>query len=920
MAGIPAELLGRGEEVELLTRLVGSVRRGESGVLVVHGEAGVGKTALVEHVLAAAPDARVLRCAGVESEMELPFAALHQLCSPVLDHLDDLPGPQRDALRTVFGMRDGDAPDRFLVGLGALSLLAGLGAERPLLCFVDDAQWLDQASAQTMAFVARRLLADPVVLFFSTRGRPEDLAGLPELELDGLGDRDARALLDAVLPFVLDPEVREQILAEAGGNPLALLELPRGLSPAQLAGGFGISTSTPVSQRIEEAFRRRLDVLPPDTRELMLVAAAEPAGNPAVVLQAAHALEIGPNAAAAAEADDLFELGARVRFRHPLVRSSVYQSAPWDERRRAHRALADATDPELDPDRRAWHRAQAATGPDDDVADELERSASRAQARGGYAAAAAFLERAAALTAEPGKRARRALAAAQAKHLAGARRAAADLLAAAEAAGLEEAQRAEADLLRAEIAYTERRGNDAPDLLVRAARRLEPLDARAARDAFLDALLAAHFAGRLARGTGLPEAAAAARGAPPAPAPPTASDLLADGLATALIDGYVAGVPLLQRAVRAFCGPDVSAAEQLRWLWPAAHVAMALWDDESYELLSERHISMARASGLLAVLPTALTTRIVALAFTGRLTAADQLIGELQLLTDALQVPAPSYGALFVAGWRGREAEMVDVTRGAIAENTARGEGAGLAFADYAHAVLANGLGRYQDALAAATTIDAFATEGFVIYTAALVELVEAAARSGETERAEEAFARLSAATAATGTDWSVGIAARSRDLLSGDDECEPYYREAIDALAQTRIRPQQARAHLVFGEWLRRRNRRVDAREQLRVAHEMLTEMGIDAFAERARRELLATGEVVRKRNVETLSDLTAQEAQIARLAVEGHTNPEIGAQMFISSRTVEWHLRKVFTKLQVGSRRELGALAKLGRVDLTA
>jgi DNA-binding CsgD family transcriptional regulator len=919
-AGNPAELLGRGEAVELLTRLIGAARRGESGVLVVHGDPGVGKTTLVEHVLATAPDARVLRCAGVESEMELPFAALHQLCSPVLDGVDDLPEPQRDALGMVFGLREGDAPDRFLVGLGALSLLAGLGADRPLLCFVDDAQWLDHASAQTIAFVARRLLADPVVVFVAARGRPEDLAGLPEMELGGLGDHDARELLNTVLPFVLDREVREQVLAEAGGNPLALLELPRALSPGQLAGGFAISTTTPVSQRIEEAYRRRLAALPPDTRDLMLVAAAEPAGNPSVVLEAARALAIGPNAAAAAEADNLFEVGARVRFRHPLVRSCAYQAASSSARRRAHRALADATDPDLDPDRRAWHRAQATTGPDDDVADELEQTARRAQARSGYAAAAAFLERAAALTAEPRARAQRALAAAQAKHLAGAHRAAVDLLAAAEAGPLKEAQRAEADLLHAQIAYTERRGNDAPELLVRAARRLEPLDARGARDTDLDAVLAAHFAGRLARGAGLRGVAEAARAAPPAAEPPTASDLLMDGLATALIDGYVAGAPLLQQAVRAFSGPDVTPAEQLRWLWPAAHVAMALWDDESYEQLSARHIAIGRASGLLAVLPTALTTRIVALAFSGELGAAHQLIGELRLLTEAIEVPTPSYGPLFVAGWRGRESEVADVTRAAIEENTARGEGAGLSFADYARAVLANGQGRYPDALVAATAIDAFASEGFVIYTAALVELIEAAARSGEAKRGAEAFERLSAATAAAGTDWAAGIAARSHALLSSDDECEPHYREAIDALTRTRIRPQLARAHLVYGEWLRRQNRRVDAREQLRVAHELLSEMGVEAFAERARRELLATGEVVRKRNVETLSDLTAQEAHIARLAAEGHTNPEIGAQMFISARTVEWHLRKVFTKLQVGSRRELGALAKLGRVDLTA
>jgi len=920
-ADSPAGLVGREREVEILARLIDAARRGGSGVLTVRGDPGVGKSTLVDHVLATATDVRVLHAVGVESEMELPFAALHQLCSPVLERLDGLPEPQRTALRTVFGLRVGNPPDRFLVGLGALTLLAGLGAEQPLICFVDDAQWLDQASAQTMAFVARRLLADPVVLIFGARAVTASFSGLPELTLDGLTNHDARALLDTTMPALLDGDVRERIIAEADGNPLALLELPRGLPTSELAGGFAVSATIPVSARIEETFRRRVDALPAGTRGLMLVAAAEPVGDPAVVLRAARTLGIEPQAAAAAEADGLVEFGTRVRFRHPLVRSAAYRAAEFDERRRVHRALADATDPDLDPDRRAWHLAQATPGPDDEVAAELERSASRAQARGGYAAAAAFLDRAAALTSERTARARRALAAAQSKHLAGAHRAAVDLLVVAETEPLDESQRAEADLLRAEIAYTERRGNDAPGLLVRAARRLEPLDPRTARDTYLDALVAAHFAGRLAHGTGLREAAEAARQAPPSAASPTASDLLLDGLATAVIDGFCAAVPLLQQAVRAFRAPSVSTFEQLRWSWPAAHIAMSLWDDESYEALSASHIEIARASGLLAILPTALTTRIVSHAFAGQLTAADQLIRELRVLTEAMEIPTPPYGPLFVSGWRGRETVVAEVSGTAVKEVTARGEGAGLAFADYAHAVLYNGLGRYQDALAAATSIDAFATEGFDIYSAALVELIEAAVRSGAVEQATDAFERLAEATLATGTDWGTGVQARSHALLKRDASAEDLYRDAIERLARTRIRPQLARSHLLYGEWLRRQNRRVDAREQLRVAHQMLSAMGMDAFAERARRELLATGETVRKRTLETLAELTAQEGHIARLAVEGHTNPEIGAQLFISARTVEWHLRKVFTKLGIGSRRELrGALLQLGQLDLIA
>lgn len=901
-----------------MTRLIAAAARGESAVVVLRGEAGVGKTALIEHILASPSEATVLRSVGVESEMELPFAALHQLCGPLLGHLDELPGPQREALSIVFGLAAGEPPDRFVVALGALSLLAGLGAEKPLICFVDDAQWLDQASAQTIAFVARRLLADPVVVIVAGRVGLPVFAGLPELTLDGLSGRDARALLSLVIPFVLDRDVVERILAEADGNPLALLELPRGPSPAPFVAGGGLSPLTAVSARLEDTFRRRLDALPADARGLMLVAAAEPVGDPVVVLRAASTLGIRFPATDPAASDGLVDIGARVRFRHPLVRSCAYDAATADERSRAHRALAEASDPDVDPDRRAWHLAQATTGPDDEVAAELERSAGRAQARGGYASAAAFLERAAGFTVEPALRARRTLNAAHAKHLAGAHGAAIDLLAAAESGPLDEGQRAQADLLRAQIAYMERRGNDAPPLLVRAARRLEPLDPRAARDTYLDAILAAHFAGRLAHGTTLRDVARTALRAPRTEGPPTAGDLLLEGLATALTDGYVAAVPLLRRAVAAFRGPDVSLTEQLRWLWPAAHVAMSLWDDESYEFLAGRHIHIGRESGLLAVLPTALTTRIVSHAFCGELVAAEPLVTELRVLTDVLQVPMPPYGPLFLSGWRGREVAEADVRNAAVADVTQRGEGAALAFADYGQALLANGLGHYDDALAAATSLDTFETEGFVIYTAGLVELVEAAVRCGNAEQASDACARLSEATLAAGTDWGGGVRARSQALLSSGDDAEDLYREAIERLARTRIRPQLARAHMVYGEWLRRRNRRVEARHQLRAAYEMLDSMGIEAFAERARRELLATGETVRKRTTETLTDLTPQEAHIARLAVEGHTNPEIAAQLFLSARTVEWHLRKVFTKLGITSRRELrDAVPRLAGVD---
>ena len=591
-------------------------------------------------------------------------------------------------------------------------------------------------------------------------------------------------------------------------------------------------------------------------------------------------------------------------FRHPLVRSAIYGASSVSDRQKVHGALAAVTDPRVDPDRRAWHLAQATVGPDEEVATELERSAARAQRRGGFAAAAAFLERATWLSLDPGPQARRALAAAQAKYLAGAPDAARRLLSTAEAGPLGELQRAEVDMIRAQIAYSTNRGRDAPTLLLRAARRLEPLDLRLARQTYLDAELAGDFAGRLAPGS-LREAAEAARRVPPAAGPRTAADDLLDGLAIAVTDGYAAAVPTLEQAVRGF--PAAAAGEQLRWLWPAAHVAMALWDDESYEVLSARHIEIGRQAGILAVLPTALTTRIVSYAFAGQLTAAEELIGELRTLTDAIGMPVPPYGPVFVSAWRGREGAASAVIDAAIRQSTSSGEGAVLAFADYARAVLGNALGRHEEALAAAAATDAFGVEGFTIYTQGLVELVEAAARAGVPDRAADALARLEEMTGASETDWSAGIRARSRALLVTDDQAERLYQEAIDRLAQTRIRPQLARAHLLYGEWLRRQNRRADARRELLRAFEMFTEMGLEAFAERARRELAAIGERVRSVTAARQHDLTDQEMQIAKLAREGLTNQQIAFQLYLSARTVEWHLHKIFTKLGITGRRQL-------------
>jgi DNA-binding CsgD family transcriptional regulator len=900
------ELTGRDAERRVLGGLVEAVRAGESRPLVMHGEPGVGKTALLEYLAGNAPGCRVERAAGVQSEMELAFAGLHQLCSPMLDRLDAVPYPQRDALRTAFGMSSGPAADRFLVGLAVLGLMSAVAERQPLLCLVDDGQWLDYASRTALAFVARRLEAESVGLVLATRDVGDDLAGLPELEVGGLREADARALLEAALPGPIDTRVRDQIIAETRGNPLALLELPRGLTVAELAGGFGLPGAAPLAGSIEESFGRRVAALPPQTRGLLRLAAADPSGDPALVWRAAARLGIAAEAAAPAAEAGLAEFDTRVRFRHPLARSAAYRSGPARDRREAHRALAEVTDSRLDPDRRAWHRAQAAPGPDEDVAEELVRSADRARARGGLAAAAAFLRASATLTLDLSLRAGRALAAAQAKTQAGAYDPARDLLAMAEAGPLTTSQQATADLIRAQLAFVTNRGSDAPALLLRAARSLEPIDAGLSRATYLDALSAGIFAGRLASpGSGVLEVARAAATAPPPPRGPRAPDLLLDGLAASYNDGYATGAPMLRRALASFDG-GLSAEEELRWLWLASVAAMRVWDGDAWDALSARHVRLARGTGALSELPLALISRCYLLLFAGDLTAAASRTAEIEAVKEATGSSMAPYCVLGLAALRGDEAETLALADATIKEVTRRGEGVGITFAEWASAVLHNGLGRYQDAEAAARRATSYEADlGSMIWPS--VELIEAAARSGMPETAADAVKRLVVMTDSSGTDWALGLQARSRALVSRGEEAERLYQESLERLGRTRLRLDLARAHLLYGEWLRRERRRTDAREQLRRAHDMLCAMGAEAFAERAGRELRATGETARKRTPVRQEDLTAQEAQIARLARDGLSNPEIGTRLFISAHTVQYHLRKVFAKLGITSRSQL-------------
>ena len=910
----PRPLAGRGPESARLDRMLADARAGQSAVLVLRGEPGIGKTALLGYAAERAAGFQVVRAAGAESEMELPFASLHQLCGPMLGGLGRLPPPQHEALGTAFGLSSGAQPDRFLIGLALLSLLSDTAEKRPLLCLVDDAQWLDRSSAQVLAFVARRLQAESVVLLFAERepggpGELDELAGLPDLPLRGLPADGASELLASAISGPLDHRVQNRILAEAHGNPLALLELPHELSPAELAGGFGLG---PLPGRIEESFLRRVQQLPAATQRLLLVAAAEPTGEPALLWQAAGTLGIPAEAAGPAQANGLLDLGAQIAFRNSLLRSAVYRAAAADERRSAHLALAAATDAETDPDRRAWHRAHATLAPDEDVADELERSAGRAQARGGLAAAAAFLERAAALTPDPGRRARRALYAARAKHLAGAPHEALTLLTAAAAGPLGDFDRAMLQRLRGQIALDARRGGDAVPLLIEAARQLEPLDPALARETHLEALRAASITGRL--GVGARAAAEAARRAPSPHGPPRAIDLLLEGLALRFTDGYAASAPALKRALREVRDQGERAGQDVRWPWTGRRVAPDLFDDDTWLALGTRNVQIARDAGALAVLPLAMNYLATLRIFEGDLDAAAVLLEEAEAIAYATGAAPIVFGRLQLAAFRGDEAQVSALIEASEPAAIARGEGVMLTFAEHGRAVLHNGLGHYQAALDPAQS--ASAQDELMLSVWSLPELVEAAARCGRTDLATDALGRLTERTQAAGTELALGVEARSRALLSDGEPAERLHREAIQRLGGTRMRSALVRAHLLYGEWLRRENRRGDAREQLRTAYEGFTAMGMEAFAERGRRELLATGETVRKREVQTRYEFTAQEVQIARLAADGLSNPEIGAQLFLSARTVEWHLRKVFTKLGVSSRRQLRlAMADRGR-----
>ena len=918
-------LRGRVSECEALRRLISDAQSGTSRVLVLRGEPGVGKTALLDEVAELASGFRCVRMAGVQSDMELAFAGLQQLCAPILHHLEDLPEPQREALNVAFGRGVGAAPDRFLVGLAVLSLASAAANDRPLLLVIDDVQWLDQVSIQTLTFVARRLLAEPVAMVFAVRDRGAPaVVGLPELVVTGLSTSAAAELLSSVVLGRLDSRVCDRIVAETRGVPLALLEVPRNVSATELAGGFRHVAARRSAGELEESFVDRITSLPFDSQRLLLLAAAEPVGDAAVFLRAAARLDIPVERLAPAEAAGLIEFGPHLRFHHPLVRSAAYRGAELSERRLIHRALAQATDPQRDPDRRAWHAASAATGPDDGVAADLEASAGRARSRGGIAAAANFLQRAVALTSDPALRAARALAAAQAMRDAADPTAAREMLAVAAQGLLSNLQRAQAARLHAQMDFARSRGGhpgaprltDAAVGLLNAARQLESVDDELAREAYLEALAAAMYVGRLGPPDALIVVAQAALAAiDRAPTPHRPIDLLLSGMAHRIIGESADGTAQLRDGLAALCTPEQQDNGQaLRWMPLGLAIvqetaAGEAWDDERWHQLAVNMVRQVREAGALAALPAALVFRAGAHLLAGEFVTAETLIDEADSIAAATDYAQMRYHSLSLIAWRGDAARATESLNVTAANGIDLGEGRVLGLTAYLTAMLNNGLARYEEAFAAAREGCAYEDLGFHRWS--LLELIEAAMRIGEPRQAMLAARRIEELVLPSGTDFGLGFVASARALIAESDTAESFFAEGIEHLGRTRMVVHLARAHLRYGEWLRRVNRRVDARLHLNTAHEMFERMGAHAFAERARRELIALGQHATKHTSGVTDELTSQEAQIARLARDGLTNQEIATQLFISTHTVEWHLRKVFLKLGITKRRQLRTIA---------
>ncbi|MBL7252971.1 AAA family ATPase [Paractinoplanes lichenicola] len=918
-AGRDGALVGREVEAGRVAQLIAAASAGQGGALVLTGEAGIGKTALLDQAEQVATGFQVVQASGAEFEQEFPYAALHQLCVPILHHADELPDRHREALRVAFGLAAG-VPDPFRVGLAALELVAAAARERTLLCLIDDAQWLDTASSRALAFLARRIGAEPIAILIAVRQSaphhetplylsvsreetgvaageiPEagarqpttggesvvgEQSALPTLAVTGLSDESARHLLTARSPFALDERVRDRLVAEAGGNPLALLELP-------LAGGFALPATGSVPNRIEQAFQSRLDGLTRDARLLLTVASAEPTGDPTLVWAAAGRLGV-EHAGADAAAVELAEFGTRVRFCHPLARSAVYRAASAQDRRSAHRELAEVTDPVTAPDRRAWHRAQATVTPDAEVADDLQRCAARAQARGGVAAAAAFLQRAAELSPDADRRIDRTLEAAQAYLEAGSGGTAGELLTTVETAGLDGVRHARVELLRGRIAFARPGDGSGPALMAAGARRLSVLNADRARETYLDALEATLAVGR--GGGFIPEILAAARSAPPASEP----DLL--GALLSLAAGqYRVAIPMLAELLHADRRPAWTLRPAL-----ATMISTEVWDPLTIAAIAEWLVKQGRESGSPMLLRLGLAQTATDATFTGDVAKALAALAEEAAIADAAGDQPLLYPRLQLSALRGRRDEAHELLAAAERARTADGSGQ-VTNVHWTTALLNNGLGDYPAALAAGRA--ATAPDELFLAGIASAELVEAAVRTRELDVAADALESMTERTRASGTEAGRGIAAYARGLVTGVEE---HFREAVECLAETPLTPYEGRAHLLYGEWLRRQGRRNDGIEQLRRAHDLLSAAGAEGFARRAADELRASGVGVQPRSERSFDSLTAQEAAVARLVASGATSQEAAVQLFVSKRTVDAHLRNIFRKLGVTSRRQL-------------
>ncbi len=911
-------LLDRLDERAQIDQVLASAAQGMSAVLVLRGEAGTGKSALLDYAVESAGDLGVVRIVGIESEAELGFAALHQILVPYLGDLESLPGPLQQALATAFGIREGGPPDRFLVGLASLTLLSAAATGRSLLCVIDDAQWLDQESAEVLAFVARRLYADAIGMLFAVRdpsGRRISLEGLPSLDVAGLQPDDARQLLASVATGDVHSRVSDQIVVQTGGNPLALIELGRELAPAQLTGEMSLPEPIPLGRSLQARFRGQAERLPAATQALLLTAAADPTGDLALLWRAGRQLGFDSSSAGPAEASELLTVVASPTFRHPLVRSAIYYGAATAERQRVHRVLAAISDPVTSGDLRAWHWSLAITDPDEAVATELEQAAGRARRRGGWAATGAYLTRSAELTPDTPERLRRILAAGQAENTAGAPLRAQALLDSVAGELADPHQAIAAKRLQGAIHFALNQPAQTASILLDGARRIAPLDPGQARAALLDALVATRVSGRLApAGAAGPDIARAARSLPPAPASEVnVGDLLLDADTSLLLDGHEAAAPLLSRAVDALQQIPERSPDLQIWTGIGCWAAGALGDDHALYSLSRRLEEAAREHGAVPALSNALLLTGVSELFAGTLGRARALWTERAAIEEALGDNC-RLGEVLLLAWQGHTGTRANAAAEADAA-TQRGLGWKLVYLEYALVVLELGLGRYAQALASAPSGYA---DNVIVSAFALPDLIEAAVRSGERAFAQDALDRVARRAAASPTPLALGLLARSRAMLTDGPDAETGYQEAIAHLLQARGESHLARAHLLYGEWLRRNRRRRDAREHLQAAHTMFETMGASAFAERARLELTATGQTARKRIPGYHAELTPQELRVAALAAAGSTNPEIAAQLFISPKTVDYHLGKIFRKLGVASRRELAGIP-LGAPDVS-